>query len=670
MNILRRFNSISSSSTSSSSTGVLSSIDKLILRVRNEQVRNSGTLLKCIDLLIDKYQSLLIKKFNINYNELNQYKIQQEIWDNLKRMKLEFKDTNKLLRKKLMINNQVEYTKEYRNFIKQLYPINNNITRRGRRIFDSEIKYFDLVNNSKKYLNINHDELFKRYLDLPSPAPRYMNHEDLENFINKFLLRRKNYADSNQIEGCIIKEDYQAAIKSIIRKNEDRKNYHDICIKIINDINKSNLPVTRNEQIRLIYLSYFKDRQDLIKYIDDENKIMNENLNYPEFNWNDYSKLLKLFDDRDDILGILLFLATRHDKFDIIQDILPRVGLNEIININNNSNTILDIKLKDVSLIHLLVYFTYYIKRPNYETYLTNTIDYITENVSILGTDMINTIINSLIQLGHIKKAQMLFEMAFCQDVSSSSQPQDSNNSENMLYRRFTSEDDQVFKDWLSIYSNLKKITQDQEIIYKLIPNDTSFMIFIDGYCKYGEFSQIKQMIYIMDNLINQPLSTRMYTRIFTGFMKRTNESGWILDEFIEVLTRLIRDIDNKERTPGYLKKLINDGSVITFSQTRSSLMEQKQQLQYQNFENINILRLSNLLLETIINALESLLHHNSMDQPKYKDALTNLRDVLEKREIMLENQHRKARSVYYADRLEHINRAVLFEVFSIVSRL
>ena len=98
--------------------------------------------------------------------------------------------------------------------------------------------------------------------------------------------------------------------------------------------------------------------------------------------------------------------------------------------------------------------------------------------------------------------------------------------------------------------------------------------------------------------------------------------------------------------------------------------MEQKQQLQYQNFENINILRLSNLLLETIINALESLLHHNSMDQPKYKDALTNLRDVLEKREIMLENQHRKARSVYYADRLEHINRAVLFEVFSIVSRL
>lgn len=65
-------------------------------------------------------------------------------------------------------------------------------------------------------------------------------------------------------------------------------------------------------------------------------------------------------------------------------------------------------------------------------------------------------------------------------------------------------------------FINLKEITQDKDIIYKLIPRDTSFVVFIDGYCKYGEFSQVKQMIYIMENFAKQPLTTRMYTRIFT----------------------------------------------------------------------------------------------------------------------------------------------------------
>ncbi|KAK6872937.1 hypothetical protein K6H10_004991 [Candida tropicalis] len=653
--LLRRFNS-----TFSNGSLFLKSIDKLSLRVKNEQAQHSGALLKCIDLLIEKYQPLLIQKFNINPNISDQYKIQQEIWDHLKRMRSIYKDNNKRLREKSMKNNQVLYTKEYREFIRELYPIN---IKSKKKIFDSEVKYFDFVNNSKKHLNINHDELYKRYLDLPSPAPRYMNHEDLENFINNFILRRKHYANSNQIEGCIIKENFQGAIKTINRQNEDRKIYKEMCIKVINDIHMSNLPVTRNEQIRLIYLSYFKDRQDIIKYIDKNN----EKLNYPEYNWNDYSAMLESFGERDDILGILLFLATRHDKFDIIKDILPRVGLGELINSNNINSSM--IKLKDISLNHLLFYFTYYIiDRPEYEMYLTNTIDYITNNVSIIETEMINAILSSLIQLGHIKQAQMLFEAAFFQDVGSSQQ--DIDNSETILYKKFTSEDGQIFKEWLSIFINLKEITQDKDIIYKLIPRDTSFVVFIDGYCKYGEFSQVKQMIYIMENFAKQPLTTRMYTRIFTGFMKRAGQSGWELDEFIEILTRLVRDIDGKESTPGYLNKLINDGSVEVpdHGEPTSSSMMIGQHSSLGIYENTNILRLSNLLMETIISGLESLLQ--SEGNTTHDDALESLKNLRDKREVMLENQHQKAGSVYYADRLDYVNRAILFETFSIVSRL
>ena len=45
--------------------------------------------------------------------------------------------------------------------------------------------------------------------------------------------------------------------------------------------------------------------------------------------------LIKLFgDNRRDLLRLLL-LATRHDQFDIIQDILPKVNLGCILDLAN-----------------------------------------------------------------------------------------------------------------------------------------------------------------------------------------------------------------------------------------------------------------------------------------------------------------------------------------------
>ena len=44
----------------------------------------------------------------------------------------------------------------YRNFIKQLYPL------KSLHSTNNKSEYFDFVNNSKKYLSINHEELYKR----------------------------------------------------------------------------------------------------------------------------------------------------------------------------------------------------------------------------------------------------------------------------------------------------------------------------------------------------------------------------------------------------------------------------------------------------------------------------------------------------------------------------
>ncbi|RCK63550.1 hypothetical protein Cantr_10034 [Candida viswanathii] len=648
MNVLRRFQS------TSTRAALQKSIETLTLRVKDEQARNSGALLKCIDLLIDKHQPVLLEKLDINPNTADPFRVQQEIWDKLRAMKPGPEDPNIELRENLMKDNQVLPTKEYRDFVRALYPLNSSTPK--RRIFDSEVKYFDFVSNSKKFLNVDYEELYKRYQALPFPAPRHMTHEDLQELISKFVLRRKHYANLNIIEGCIIKDQNDKAVRVINSKIEQRDAYNEQCSWIMKDIKQSNFPVSRKEQIRLIYLSYFKDRQDVIKFVEDRAG----ELNYPEFTWNEYQEILARLGERDDILGILLFLATRHDKFDVIEDILWRVGLGGLMGVQNNKTSI---KLGHISFSHLVVYFTHYIERPGYATFLANTINYITENVPVMSVDTINTVMSSLIDLGYIKQAQELFEMAFFQDLAVE---YDVENSESLLYRGSTSEDISVLGDWLTVYGNLKEITQDEEIIYKLEPTETSFVGFIDGYCNLSEYKQVKQMVHIMDNIAKQPLSTRVYTRIFAGFLKRKGFRGWTLDEYIAVLTRLIADIDAKEAPAGYFKKLVNEGSVKVFD-TEKLLAQRQTALAY---ERLNLLRLSDVLMETIIRALEVLLNEVTGNNDKYSEAFERLRAVREKRNTMLEAQKRDAQSPYFADRLAYVNRAVLFEVFSIVSQL
>lgn len=702
MNILRRFKTKSTTATSFCQPLLFNSIDSFISRVKDEQNRNSGPLLKCIDLLIDKYQPLLLEKFNIKTLDADAYSIQQQIWDNLKIKRSQSLDPNIKIRQELMEKNRhttiIDYqSTPYRNFIKQLYPL--------KSLNNNKSQYFDFVNNYKKYLSINHDELYKRYLDLPHPAPRFLLFDDLQKFIKNFLLLKPHYNNRNIIEANIFKKNYQSAINSLNLEIEKRQIYHDMCGKIINDLKLANLPITQPEQIRLIYLSFFKDRQDLLKNFNHQQLKL---LNYPQFNWENYQMIIKLFgDNRRDLLSVLLFLATRHDQFDIIQDILPKVNLGCIIdnhqtpgvNINNTS-----LKLTDNSLRHLLYYFTWYIDRPNFDTYLAHTIDYITNNIPILTTDIINSISQTLIDLGYINQAEKLFELAFFQLPTTF---KDYENSESIAYKRLTIEDSIITQEWQFIYTKLKSITNDNTIIHKLIPVELSFLNLIEGYCKLGKFNQIKQLINIMDNISNQPLSTRIYIRIFTAFINHTNNGNnqslgndWTLDNLSSILTRLINDIDTIDEmatttttnsATSMVKQLLNEGS-LNFNKYEQEIINHNKPnsdtyFEYQNnCGGLKLLRISNYLLEVIFISLETKLYQifksNQPIQPnqdQYQSAIQKLHGLKTNWLNMLEHDVKKKKNsnsinssyyYYYSDQLSYINKAVLFEIFSIVSQL
>ncbi|KGT71348.1 hypothetical protein MEK_00891 [Candida albicans 12C] len=700
MNILRRFKT-TTSTTSSSPQILLTSIEAFTARVKDEQAHNSGPLLKCIDLLIDKYQPLLLEKFKINSSLISDpYVIQQRIWDNLKIKRSQSLDPNIKIRQELMEKNTNEMIIDhqsipYRNFIKQLYPL------KSLHSTNNKSEYFDFVNNSKKYLSISHEELYKRYLDLPHPAPRFLTFDDLQNFIYKFVLSKPHYSNRNVIEANIFKNDYQSAINSLNLEIEKRQIYHDMCGKIINDLKLANLPITQPEQIRLIYLSFFKDRQDLLKNFNPRQLKL---LNYPQFNWGNYQMLIKSFgDNRRDLLSVLLLLATRHDQFDIIQDILPKVNLGCILDpgqsTNTNANT--SLKLTDNSLRHLVYYFTWYIDRPNFDTYLARTIDYITNNIPVLTTDIVNSISQTLIELGYIKQAEKLFELAFFQDPKPT--PPEYENSESISYKRLTTEDSIINQEWQFIYTKLKSITNDNTIIHKLIPVELTFLNLIEGYCKFGNFDQIKQLINIMDNIAKQPLSTRIYIRIFKAFINNSSngtnqqlENDWTLDDLSSILTRLINDIDTIDEATttttsntSMVKQLLNEGS-LNFNKYEQEIINRKSNsdiyLEYQNNGGLKLLRISNYLLEVIFISLETKIHQvfksiqsndTEQTQNQYQSAIQNLKILKTNWLSMLEQDVKKRNnsnsinsSYYYSDQLSYINKAVLFEIFSIISQL
>ena len=700
MNILRRFKT-TTSTTSSLPQILLTSIEAFTARVKDEQAHNSGPLLKCIDLLIDKYQPLLLEKFKINSSLISDpYVIQQRIWDNLKIKRSQSLDPNIKIRQELMEKNTNEMIIDhqsipYRNFIKQLYPL------KSLHSTNDKSEYFDFVNNSKKYLSISHEELYKRYLDLPHPAPRFLTFDDLQNFIYKFVLLKPHYSNRNVIEANIFKNDYQSAINSLNLEIEKRQIYHDMCGKIINDLKLANLPITQPEQIRLIYLSFFKDRQDLLKNFNPRQLKL---LNYPQFDWGNYQMLIKLFgDNRRDLLSVLLLLATRHDQFDIIQDILPKVNLGCILDPGQSTTTTANtsLKLTDNSLRHLVYYFTWYIDRPNFDTYLARTIDYITNNISVLTTDIVNSISQTLIELGYIKQAEKLFELAFFQVPKPT--PPEYENSESISYKRLTTEDAIINQEWQFICTKLKSITNDNTIIHKLIPVELTFLNLIEGYCKFGNFDQIKQLINIMDNIAKQPLSTRIYIRIFKAFINNSSngtnqqlENDWTLDDLSSILTRLINDIDTIDEATttttsntSMVKQLLNEGS-LNFNKYEQEIINRKSNsdiyLEYQNNGGLKLLRISNYLLEVIFISLETKIHQvfksiqsndTEQTQNQYQSAIQNLKILKTNWSSMLEQDVKKRNnsnsinsSYYYSDQLSYINKAVLFEIFCIISQL
>ena len=126
-----------------------------------------------------------------------------------------------------------------------------------------------------------------------------------------------------------------------------------------------------------------------------------------------------------------------------------------------------------------------------------------------------------------------------------------------------------------------------------------------------------------MDNIAKQPLSTRIYIRIFKAFINNSSngtnqqlENDWTLDDLSSILTRLINDIDTIDEATttttsntSMVKQLLNEGS-LNFNKYEQEIINRKSNsdiyLEYQNNGGLKLLRISNYLLEVIFISLET----------------------------------------------------------------
>lgn len=590
-------------------------VNTFIRRVGAEQSKSSGPLLRCIDLLINQHQPELIKKYRIEPID-DQYELKQRIWDKLK---LRRTDQDPVLVKRMKYKpSDVLYTKEYNNFIKEIYPVNDDP-------FQSATAPLDLKHNATKYQGINHEHAFKRYLDLPKPAPQFLPPSILQTFINKYVLRYRQFANRNVLEGCMLRDDTNGLSSAIRKENSRRYEYLNLCQFILNDLKQVGFELTQQEQVRMIYLSYFKDRKDIISQLGED-----KDLGYSRFTFAEYDLILATFGDRRDLLGVLLLLAIRHDQFDIISDILPKVGLGGIIGVENKS----DLKVIDISLINLLGYFNTFIDRPEYIQYLANTIEVLNQ-IPVITNEIVDGLIKVLTDLDLIKHAEILFETAYFQPA-------------------YTNEDSEILTEWRYIYTKLKGMTQNESVFYKLSPNHYSFLTLFQGYCRGQSFDKIRHLMHVMDNLTKQKMSTKMYFDIFKSFK---NRNDWPLKDLNFILTRLINEIDSsKDNDDLDALKLLSRMGLLE----NSFAMEDQWDGEFATtYHGDSPLRLSNLLLECIFMVCTSRLYQMGVTAK-----LSSLKDLKVRWEAMVEP---KKVGPFEADRLSYINKAILMEVVHIM---
>lgn len=653
-------------------------VNSLVLKLRGLQAQNSGTLLECIEGLLNKHKVTLMKHYSIKDNTL--------LW---KKVSSSIDETSLFLKNDLPLHNQ----SQYEDFIKALIPTDS----KSLPLSSKNPQILNIVSNLMKNYSVNHNKLYLKYIELPQlPTHIYPL------LLRKFLYHAHNFVRPNamSISYLSLNPPPQKAISIFNDMLSYRQEYIRMVTHIMNDMRRFNLKLSLKDQNQLIYISYFKDAPEIVEKIETMYQyVQNQNTNspnyhpsqlkkYPDFSFEVYTSLKSSIVPDIDTYNIFLFHGIRHDNQEIINDVLNMIDFNHNIEksvtneeanttmpteevvqtsspVNTHSNSVDSPKLlrpNSQLFKTLLDYYSsssYLQKSKSYES-LIKCIENILKSDIIFDVKLINKIIKSLVATNHILQAESLVTVFYIQEVD---------GLETVMSKQLTPEDKFVYSRLLAMFRQIKSVTLD-DANFEMIPTESTFIPLIKHYTENQNIEKLKIILKVMKESYKLPITTRVYKSIFVGFTKDLGS----LSDLIEILGDMLSNHD-------YTYAMSQDSRIKDFSSNLSSSLQSFVENHLQTSETISIptdrgsfIKFSDDLMYLIYDACISTVETDNDIRSKEKlmlqihDQKMNLEETL----LMIRNDEKDKyfsmkSNIYENDELIYLKKGFLIDLMDLV---
>lgn len=403
----------------------------------------------------------------------------------------------------------------YYNFLKNLYPNSTLI---------SSYATGDAIDPSRKYSKVNHDDLFDAYQKLPSPPPLFMKPNHLEDLLKVFLERR-DFKYGHPILNSRSDVSRGRLIAVYKKTLANRKKHVERCSLIMNDIRKADLPLSMDERNKLIAMSLFKDREEILEKVQhafDQQELHSRDihrpmqrgkgLHLPKFKWEEYQNLLQSFGEgiSTETYNTILFAAIRHGNHKIVEDIYDRMFSDKP---KGNRKS-------------LGLFLEYFASQKKEERFI-NLIEICSTYVK-LDSQTLDVVISGLLTFNDVELAEDLVKMVYLDRID-----EDYSASQNLVvYKILSVEDELIYNDMLYKYDKVGELLSGNSIPqFKLFPTENTFFKFIQYYTSNpGHTRKIGPLLSTMESQFELPITTRIYKQLFQHALTFDNVQGLTMD--------------------------------------------------------------------------------------------------------------------------------------------
>lgn len=376
----------------------------------------------------------------------------------------------------------------YQSFVSSLYPLAlSKTTPFGR-----------LDSSSSHSINVNHDDVYAAYLALPEPRMAHIQGPHLNRLMEVFLTRR-NHVKANALS---LDTDFEAmphdlVVRALRQMLQRRSRHANIYSHLLQDMAAAEVPLTPAEKLHLVYLTFFRDNDKLLRKVHSrmstcvDLNIKNEyaELKLPrQLDVNTIENLRQRMGNGSETNAVLLSLAIRHRNHEAVQLLAEDVPL--------------------LVIPHLLDYY-------REEGHLAE-FDELVRSLSVVDTRTVNAVARNMAP----DEAYDFLK----QTLVSSSDP---------LYRRITPTDSATIAEYTRAHEYISTVVQSDP--YCVVADIDLFRHVMGGFVQQATYKELAQVFEELDAR-GIPLTSRDFKGLFRGL----KHGRWPLAAWVQIVGRLL----------------------------------------------------------------------------------------------------------------------------------